>query len=274
MTVEVRFSEYPGVTLLLVGTTAVLPHQPCWLQEVMFQGCLCSKAERAAGGQYYELVSISLERISNVLISCISSFLLLWTNTKPQSSFIEEIVYPAFGFQGESHLGWQVWQQLARVRRRERTSSLADESRENGPEVGWEYPKWCDSPSKPLCPKSSVTSPNSNTSRSPSVQTWADGDISHSNHRSRSLAIYVGHSMNGLSKMNFTHWEERPIGIYNIWVHSEHIRRQRDSGFPLPCSSTATFPLHCVAKEMAENLLEEGYMTISKQVLSQRTPQP
>lgn len=50
------------------------------------------------------------ERISNVLISCISSFLLLWPNTKPQSSFIEEIIYPALGLQGESHHGWQVWQ--------------------------------------------------------------------------------------------------------------------------------------------------------------------
>lgn len=106
-------------------------------------------------------------------------------------------------------------------------------------------PKWCTSPSKTLCPKSSVTSPNCNTSQSPSVQTWADGDISHSNHRSRSLAIYVGHSANGLSKMDFTHWEERPIGIYNIWVHSVHVRRQRDSGFPLP-RTVALLGYYCI----------------------------
>lgn len=95
-------------------------------------------------------------------------------------------------------------------------------------------PKWCTSPSKPSCPKSSVTSSNCSTSWRPSVQAWANGDISHSNHHSRSLASCVGHSMNEQSKMDFTPWEERPIEIYNIWVHSVHIRRKRGSGFPLP----------------------------------------
>lgn len=198
------------------------------------------------------------ERVSNMLILDVNYFLLLWQKTKIRGSSLRKSFIVFLAYKRKATMA-ERWQQAAWAGSWESTSATTAESRESGPEVGWEWK--C---SKPAL--SDVFHPASlqdlkvpwpcNTSWRPSFQTWTDGGwyISHSNHHNRSLARYVGHSQSE-QDVYYPLTREASRNAEYLGSLSTH-QETKEFRLPTPThSGMDTFLLHYIAKEMAKNLL-------------------